>query len=107
MLSINWDDVWKMVETIKIPLIVIGVALALAAVVSIAVIRMNRPARKLTRSTVWVAASAAVVVAVVSMMYGGFRTSSTSPPGKGLSPTPRRPRWRGWATTSPTRGWSC
>ena len=45
MLSINWDDVWKMVETIKIPLIVIGVALALAVVVSIAVIRMNRPAR--------------------------------------------------------------
>ena len=67
MLSINWDDVWKMVETIKIPLIVIGVALALAVVVSIAVIRMNRPARKLTRSTVWVAAFVAVVVAVVPM----------------------------------------
>ena len=28
MLSINWSDVWKMVESIKVPLIVIGVALA-------------------------------------------------------------------------------
>ena len=31
MLSINWSDVWKMVESIKVPLIVIGVALALAS----------------------------------------------------------------------------
>ena len=74
MLSINWDDVWKTVETITTPLIVIGVALALAVVVSIAVIRMNRPARGLTRSTAWVAAFAVVVAAVVSMMYGGLRT---------------------------------
>ena len=44
MLSINWSHVWKMVESIKVPLIVIGVALALsnatafgdAAVVTIA-----------------------------------------------------------------------
>ena len=34
MLSINWSDVWKMVESIKVPLIVIGVALALAIIVS-------------------------------------------------------------------------
>ena len=26
MLSIDWPDVWKMVESIKVPLIVIGVA---------------------------------------------------------------------------------
>ena len=35
MLSINWSDVWKMVESIKVPLIVIGVALALASIVSL------------------------------------------------------------------------
>ena len=35
---------------------------------------MGKPARKLTRSTAWVAALIAVVVAVVSMMYGGFKT---------------------------------
>ena len=34
---INWSDVWKMVESIKVPLIVIGVALALASIVSLAV----------------------------------------------------------------------
>ena len=37
MLSINWSDVWKMVESIKVPLIVIGVARALASIVSLAV----------------------------------------------------------------------
>ena len=74
MLSINWSDVWKMVESIKVPLIVIGVALALAIIVSLAVFKMGKPARKLTRSTAWVAAFVAIVVAVVSMMYGGFKT---------------------------------
>ena len=74
MLSINWSDVWKMVESIKVPLIVIGMALALAIIVSLAVFKMGKPARKLTRSTAWVAALVAVVVAVVSMMYGGFKT---------------------------------
>ena len=74
MLSINWSDVWKMVESIKVPLIVIGVALALAIIVSLAVFKVGKPARKLTRSTAWVAAFIAVVVAVVSMMYGGFKT---------------------------------
>ena len=74
LLSTNWSDVWKMVESIKVPLIVIGVALALAIIVSLAVFKMGKPARKLTRSTAWVAALIAVVVAVVSMMYGGFKT---------------------------------
>ena len=70
MLSINWSDVWKMVESIKVPLIVIGVALTLAIIVSLAVFKMGKPARKLTRSRAWVAV---LVVAVVSMMYGGFK----------------------------------
>ena len=35
--SINWSDVWKMVESIKVPLIDIGVALALASIGSLAV----------------------------------------------------------------------
>ena len=44
MLSINWSDVWKMVESIKVPLIVIGVALALAIIVSLAVFKVGEPA---------------------------------------------------------------
>ena len=74
MLSINWSDVWKMVESIKVPLIVIGVALALAIIVSLAVVKVGKPARKLARSTAWVAAFVAFVMAVVSMLYGGFKT---------------------------------
>jgi len=74
MLSINWSDVWKMVESIKVPLVVVGVALALAIIVSLAVFKMGKPARKLARSTSWVVAFVAVVVAVVSMLYRGFKT---------------------------------
>ena len=51
LLSINWSDVWKMVESIKVPLIVIGVALTLAIIVSLAVFKMGKPAPKFTRST--------------------------------------------------------
>ena len=84
LLSTNWSDVWKMVESIKVPLIVIGVALALAIIVSLAVFKMGKPARKLTRSTAWVAALIAVVVAVVSMMYGGFKTVLDLAAGTGV-----------------------
>ena len=106
LLSINWSDVWKMVESIKVPLIVIGVALTLAIIVSLAVFKMGKPARKLTRSRAWVAALVAVVVAVVSMMYGGFKTVLDLAAGTASSRTHRRPRWKIWATTFPTRAWS-
>ena len=84
MLSINWSDVWKMVESVKVPLIVIGVALALAIIVSLAVFTLDKPQRKLARSTSWVAAFVAVVVAVVSMMYGGFKTVLDLASGSGV-----------------------
>lgn len=80
MLSINWSDVWKMVESVKAPLIVIGVALALAIIVSLAVFTLDKPQRKLARSTSWVAA----FVAVVSMMYGGFKTVLDLTSGSGV-----------------------
>ena len=84
MLSINWSDVWKMVESVKVPLIVIGVTLALAIIVSLAVFTLDKPQRKLARSTSWVAAFVAVVVAVVSMMYGGFKTVLDLASGSGV-----------------------
>ena len=84
MLSINWSDVWKMVESIKVPLIVIGVALALAIIVSLAVFTLDKPQRMLARSTSWVAAFVAVVVAVVSMMYGGFKMVLDLASGSGV-----------------------
>ena len=106
MLSINWSDVWKMVESIKVPLIVIGVALALAIIGSLAVFKMGKPARKLTRSTAWVAALIAVVVAVVSMLYGGFKTVLDLAAAPAPSRTRRRPRSKSWVTTFRTRAWS-
>ena len=80
MLSINWSDVWKMVESVKVPLIVIGVTLALAIIVSLAVFTLDKPQRKLARSTSWVAS----FVAVVSMMYGGFKTVLDLASGSGV-----------------------
>lgn len=69
-----------MVESVKVPLIVIGVALALAIIVSLAVFTLDKPQRKLARSTSWVAA----FVAVVSMMYGGFKTVLDLASGSGV-----------------------
>ena len=106
MLSINWSDVWKMVESIKVPLIVIGVALALAIIVSLAVFKMGKPARKLTRSTAWVAAFIAVVVAVVSMMYGGFKTVLDLAAGTGVLTDASKAQVEDRATAFPTRAWS-
>ncbi|WP_127841872.1 glycoside hydrolase family 3 protein [Actinomyces wuliandei] len=74
MLSINWNDVWNVVASLRPQLIAIGVVLLLAVVVTVAVRRRDRPVRKLVRSTTWVAAALAVAVAVTSMMYGGLRT---------------------------------
>ena len=73
-----------MVESVKVPLIVIGVALALAIIVSLAVFTLDKPQRKLARSTSWVAAFVAVVVAVVSMMYGGLKTVLDLASGSGV-----------------------
>ncbi|WP_115726961.1 glycoside hydrolase family 3 N-terminal domain-containing protein [Actinomyces culturomici] len=74
MLTINWEDVARIAISVKGQLIAIGAILLLAIVVTVAVREMNAPARKLTRSTTWIAALAAIAVAVVSMLYGGFKT---------------------------------
>ena len=103
MLSINWSDVWKMVESIKVPLIVIGVVLTLAIIVSLAVFKMGKPARKLTRSRAWVAALVAVVV---SMMYGGFKTVLDLAAGTGVLTDASKAQVEDRATAFPTRAWS-
>ena len=74
----------RWLESVKVPLIVIGVALALAIIVSLAVFTLDKPQRKLARSTSWVAAFVAVVVAVVSMMYGGFKPVLDLASGSGV-----------------------
>ncbi|QPK80999.1 glycoside hydrolase family 3 C-terminal domain-containing protein [Schaalia sp. ZJ405] len=84
MLSINWDDVAKLVESIKFQLIAIGVILLVALLVTIAVRKLSVPKRKLTRATTWVAALVAVAVAFVSMLYGGFKTVLDLASGSGV-----------------------
>ncbi|PHP51887.1 glycoside hydrolase family 3 C-terminal domain-containing protein [Actinomyces ruminis] len=74
MLAINWNDVWNVVVSLRPQLIAIGVALLAALVITIAVRRLNKPTRKLVRSTTWIAAVVVVAVAVTGMMYGGLKT---------------------------------
>ena len=72
-------------------MIVIGVALALAIIVSpLAVCQGRQAARKLARSTAWVAAFVAVVMAVALMMYGRFKTALDLAAGTGAPPPRRR-----------------
>ncbi|WP_103061484.1 glycoside hydrolase family 3 C-terminal domain-containing protein [Actinomyces qiguomingii] len=74
MLSINWNDVWNVVASLRPQLITIGVALLAALIITVAVRRLNTPTRKLVRSTTWIAAVVVVAVAVTGMMYGGLKT---------------------------------
>lgn len=74
MLSINWNDVWNVVMSLRPQLIAIGVALLAALIITIAVRRLNKPTRKLVRSTTWIAAVVVVAVAITGMMYGGLKT---------------------------------
>ncbi|QPL04617.1 MULTISPECIES: glycoside hydrolase family 3 protein [Actinomyces] len=84
MLSINWDDVINVLVSLRTQLIIIGVALALAIIVTIAAHWLRRPERKLVRSTTWVAAVVAVALAVTAMMYGGLKTILDLSSGSGV-----------------------
>lgn len=84
MLSINWDDVLALIESIRPQLIAVGVILLLAILVTIAARKMSTSPRKLTRSTTWVAAIAAIAIAVTTMLYGGLKTVLDLASGSGV-----------------------
>ncbi|MDU0347583.1 glycoside hydrolase family 3 protein [Actinomyces sp. MRS3W] len=84
VLSINWNDVWNVVVSLRPQLIVIAVALLAAIIITIAVRKLNTPARKLTRATTWVAATVAVALAITGMMYGGLKTILDLSSGSGV-----------------------
>lgn len=73
MLSINWADVVIVLKSVLPQLIVIGVALVLAVVVTAAINRMTvkeRRVRKFVHSQAWLAAFVAIVVAIALMLFG-------------------------------------
>ncbi|WP_165216474.1 glycoside hydrolase family 3 C-terminal domain-containing protein [Schaalia sp. ZJ1691] len=83
MLAINWEDVIRLLDSLKTQLVVIGIVLALAIIITIAVFKMKTRTRKFVRSTTWIAALLAVIVAVMTMLYGGLKTPLDLASGSG------------------------
>lgn len=83
MLGINWDDVVKMLQSIAPQLIVIGVFLLAAIIISIAVRKKKPHVRKFVRAQSWIAFLIATVIAVNFMLYGGFRNVLNLASGSG------------------------
>ncbi|MBW3082183.1 glycoside hydrolase family 3 N-terminal domain-containing protein [Bifidobacterium phasiani] len=77
MIEINWSDVINVVSSIAPQLIAIGVVLALAIVVTVAVNRRtvaDQATRKLVHAQSWLVFLVAAVVAVAMMVFGPLAT---------------------------------
>ena len=77
MIEINWSDVINVVSSITPQLIAIGVVLALAIVVTVAVNRRtvaDKATRKLIHAESWLVFLVAAVVAVAMMVFGPLAT---------------------------------
>ncbi len=74
MLSINMDDVMNVITSIKSYLIAIGVIIAVAIVIMIAVMKLGKPAKKLVRGTALVAMLTGIVVCVNMILTGPMST---------------------------------
>ena len=74
MLSINMSDVISVIQTIQNYLIGILVALVLAVIVTIAVGKLNKPARKMARGFTWLAFFCALVICVNLICTGPMST---------------------------------
>ncbi len=83
MLAINWDDVIKVLESIKPYLIAIGIILAAAIIITIAVCKLAKRPRKLTRSITWIAAIIGIVTSVNMICTGPMSTMLSLVTGRG------------------------
>lgn len=86
MLSLNMDDVQRYIEMLKNYLIVLGVALALALIVTVAVgviKKVNKPTKKLVRANAWIAFILVVVITVNLMLTGPMNTIINLATGNG------------------------
>ncbi len=74
MLSINMEDVMNVITSIKSYLIAIGIIIAVAVVLMIAVMKLNKPLKKLIRGTALVAMLTGIVVCVNMICSGPMST---------------------------------
>ena len=81
MLGINISDVINVLKSVRPQLIVIGIVLILAVLISIFVNKRtvkDTAAKKMVRSQTWIAALIAVFAAVATMLFGPLNTIVTS-----------------------------
>ena len=64
MLAINMDDVMNVLNSCKPYLIALGIALAIAIIVTVACMKLKKPVKKLVRKQTWIAFLLVVVVIV-------------------------------------------
>ena len=70
MLGINMNDVITTLNLLKPQLIIIGVSLVLAILVTIFAVKIKKPARGLTRGTAWVAFILVLALVVNQILTG-------------------------------------
>lgn len=85
MLSINWDDVIKVINTIIPHLVVIGVALIAAIVATVLFKKLSKPVKGLARGSAWIAALLVIVIVLNLICTGPMSTLLSSVAGKPVS----------------------
>lgn len=74
MLSINMSDVMNVISSIRFHLIAIGIIVAAAIIIQIAVLKMAKPKKRLIRGTAFVAAIAGIAIVVNMICTGPMST---------------------------------
>ncbi len=70
MLSINIADVIGVLDTLKVHLTILGIVLALAIIVTIAVMKVKKPLKSLIRKEAWIAFLLTAVIIVNTIVFG-------------------------------------
>ena len=86
MLSINMDDVVNVLNSMKNELIILGVVLAVAVIITVAlafVKNLKKPVKKLIRGNTWLAFVLAVVIVVNLILTGPMYTMINLATGRG------------------------
>ncbi len=85
MLSINMDDVMNVINSIIPQLVVIGAAIVIGIIVIVAVMKMQKPEKRLIRGEAGVAMVLVVLITANVICYGPMNTLLTSVAGPPVS----------------------
>ncbi len=83
MLNINMADVMNVINSIRPQLIAIGIIIAVAVILCIAVMKLKKPEKKLIRGSALVAMCLGIVIAVNSILLGPLSTMMDLVTGEG------------------------